>query len=1817
MTKVKIADRLSTIGTQYEVQLEDGLWARGTITNVSTRDVTVAFDRVYPVTVFQKAELKADIEQLLTANEARWVDKNAAVKKLKLKKAEKDLIKQMNEVAGATFEKRFRAYGLWKGRVASYVHERGAFQCVYEDGFTEYNTLKQLLKYNVSKVPRVQAMGTPSTKQAGRKKTPGTSKGDPNTGKKKASVAGKASHKFVFARKSETEEVKSKAGAAAGKKKAAKTQKGPDKVKSKTSKGNRRKAEPIFSASKKKTPGPNKSAPVGDPKCQQGRPAEKTFVFKRKSAFGLDLAQVKDSFGEKVCVNKIDPCSQANAYADWLKKGAQLVRVGTMPTVGVPFDGVIEMIRQEKLKGPTEGPIMVELTFRRPRTRLEELVGINKKRKRVVVKKPKQPKRQQQMDNRKRQHHFRVISAKTPLENIFKVPTSMHLASVIQIETEGQSDDLALELILGTKEGEAVPVELTYDRPVGLIHGRGPLDNQHARFIHADVAFRKKRYTVKEKYISDPLDIGCANHIQGRYTHAYSKVYNKKIVESNTKSVVSISSFGDSWPVTCLISDMAKHLNVAYGHRFSVLGHSFSPSTAMPFAVGCVVRNVTRCQRKNVLVLEFHTLVSINAPALMAELQFDDARRSDAVINDLLNIDTGGFGYMAGSAMQERQKQQLLAAREKEIKKHLFDVRKRNKTLLKLRKLATLAIKFSTYTWVLKNEGAEPAHRCQTTLMSQKEKNEQLFRLALDDLLYVEIPVAPKMGSATESYYNSVRLKSDELDCQYMDEAKKRRLLQLPNQSKIAKVGETVLADYGEEGLVKGKITSISFYSAEEISEMSASKRRKIKCDQENNANLTDVDKTGIKAIHVKWGDQSVEWIELPDPDIEINPPFCPPEKDNYSIPNLLDAIRPSATAPEYATPLEMKQAGTELLPYQKRFLHWGLEREGFLKPEKETNDVLDPRFTEIVLPNGKPLYLENETTDSCRLRERKVTASSAFPGGILAEEMGLGKTVEIIALMLANPAPKGWGMLAQDSLGVEYEHMKATLVVVPVILVAQWQTKLQRHAPNLNVVVMKPGERVDGWDDICNEYRSYLNMLIDTQVYSVPVRHRPGYVQFSNNLAMENDEKYRLLKTKVESFWENARGVMYKDNILYDNLGNADVCIVPFESFSHNHNNYVGLPLFCKGMNYSNAITAPRSKRAPSLYEILYGRLGLDDEDGLAPRKWWRVVLDEAQLVSNYNTVRSQLARKIITSTRWLVSGTPMNNTIEDLHGLLSCLGSSEIHTNYIWEEKRTLMNEVLIPFKDRQPVGLKRMKALLALSIWRHSKSRVQEEIETADFAKVGECEIIDVRLDFSPQEQLWYDELYKSVKSFLIREYQKGKNKKNVSGTQNERGQRLVLNPQTMSRLNELRQSCCHPQIVNRQHQMIGIGAVSSGRLPLQAIIKKMLSNSMARQNVEGDARCRYLKAISSKYGVDLGMATHGSGQTTNDKAIPVTTKGGAGEDEDDELSTCMICMDSPEVFVISKHCGHTACKECIDHWLLEECPHREKDDRYAKCPTCKQVFHASDLEEYSNTATITLKNNLLNPVDGTKIQASDNGTKINTVLKIMFEALQNDPSSKFVIFSQYKEMLDLTCSAIKASSLGIFEPVRLQFSNRNAKTKPQDDLNRFLIPYSTPPQPSAAAGRSSSSGPSPSSTISSTDFNPLKQKIVSTEYANVLLLSIRSGGFSGTAGLTLTVANHCFMLDPVWNPGLEDQAIARISRIGQKKKTTVYRLIVNNTVEDGVCEIASRKRSKGHMGGKSNGGLFANVKNNDYTTNCILRLFDLQLSDLQPGKTGPPS
>ena len=52
------------------------------------------------------------------------------------------------------------------------------------------------------------------------------------------------------------------------------------------------------------------------------------------------------------------------------------------------------------------------------------------------------------------------------------------------------------------------------------------------------------------------------------------------------------------------------------------------------------------------------------------------------------------------------------------------------------------------------------------------------------------------------------------------------------------------------------------------------------------------------------------------------------------------------------------------------------------------------------------------------------------------------------------------------------------------------------------------------------------------------------------------------------------------------------------------------------------------------------------------------------------------------------------------------------------------------------------------------------------------------------------------------------------------------------------------------------------------------------------------------------------------------------------------------------------------------------------------------------------------------------------------------------------------------------------------------------------------------------------------------------------------------LNLTAANHVFLMEPQWNPMVEDQALDRVYRIGQKKEVTTTRYIVKKTLEE-VC------------------------------------------------------
>lgn len=83
----------------------------------------------------------------------------------------------------------------------------------------------------------------------------------------------------------------------------------------------------------------------------------------------------------------------------------------------------------------------------------------------------------------------------------------------------------------------------------------------------------------------------------------------------------------------------------------------------------------------------------------------------------------------------------------------------------------------------------------------------------------------------------------------------------------------------------------------------------------------------------------------------------------------------------------------------------------------------------------------------------------------------------------------------------------------------------------------------------------------------------------------------------------------------------------------------------------------------------------------------------------------------------------------------------------------------------------------------------------------------------------------------------------------------------------------------------------------------------------------------------------------------------------------------------------------------------------------------------------------------------------------------------------------------------------------------------------------------------------------------QRFQNDEDCRVFLISLKAGGI----GLNLTAADYVYIVDPWWNPAVEQQAIDRTHRIGQTKNIFAYRLICKDTIEEKMLQLQERKRA----------------------------------------------
>lgn len=211
-------------------------------------------------------------------------------------------------------------------------------------------------------------------------------------------------------------------------------------------------------------------------------------------------------------------------------------------------------------------------------------------------------------------------------------------------------------------------------------------------------------------------------------------------------------------------------------------------------------------------------------------------------------------------------------------------------------------------------------------------------------------------------------------------------------------------------------------------------------------------------------------------------------------------------------------------------------------------------------------------------------------------------------------------------------------------------------------------------------------------------------------------------------------------------------------------------------------------------------------------------------------------------------------------------------------------------------------------------------------------------------------------------------------------------------------------------------------------------------------------------------------------------------------------------SPPTTVVITRCAHIFCQACILKTL----------QRKPCCPLCRRPLSQSDLfsapPESSDTDDA-----------GVSSSKTTSSSKVSLLLKLLIESRDENPATKSVVFSQFRKMLLLLEKPLKEAG---FKILRLDGS-MNAKKRAQV-IEEFGIPGQDGP--------------------------------------TILLASLKASG----TGINLTAACRVYLLEPWWNPAVEDQAMDRVHRIGQKEDVKIIRLIARNSIEERILELQERKK-----------------------------------------------
>ena len=421
---------------------------------------------------------------------------------------------------------------------------------------------------------------------------------------------------------------------------------------------------------------------------------------------------------------------------------------------------------------------------------------------------------------------------------------------------------------------------------------------------------------------------------------------------------------------------------------------------------------------------------------------------------------------------------------------------------------------------------------------------------------------------------------------------------------------------------------------------------------------------------------------------------------------------------------IETDQFTFQLYPFQRRAVRWLLRREG-CSVEKFNTVAAQPKplvdsfchgFIRAIDADGKDCYVSHflgiATTDPKLAR----AVDSNLRGGILAEEMGLGKTVEMIALICLHQNRKS--TIDKVESWTPLRHTHATLIITPLSILRQWEDELQRHSPTLKVMV---------------------------------------YAGFHHE-ADKNSQK-----TIIENFTSH------------------DVVLTTYA-------------LLAREIHY-----APAPNR-----DLRHGK---KYERRLSPINqlvWWRVVLDEAQMIESGVNNAAKVAQLIPRQNSWALSGTPVRRNAKDLLGLLTFLRYQPYNqSSKLWD--------FLVAY--RQDI-FKQIFGTIAL---RHTKEQIKDDIQLPPQKRVV------ITISFTQIEEQHYSTMYQQ----MCDDCGLDADGCPVDESWDPNCSTTVEKMRTW--LTRLRQTCLHPEVGSHNRRALG-----NSRGPLRTV-KEVLEVMMEQNEV----------------------------------------------------------------------------------------------------------------------------------------------------------------------------------------------------------------------------------------------------------------------------------------------------------------------------------------------------------------------------------------------